>query len=149
MAEKERKRFYPSVTSIDKSHRDYSRGSSHHVFSFCDDDDTAIQDLLDLSRRQFPNFVHDQYLYSAPFFYIQGICTLDLAQVDNQQVPEVGCISLCQNLKGFQWLDHLQIVANFHQQPSVVQPKRESHRIQQVVQDFLQAPTKLEDLLQR
>jgi hypothetical protein len=102
MGEKERKRFYPSVISIDKSHLDYFQGANHHVFSFCGDVGTANQDLQDLFRRHFPNFVHDQYRNSALFVYIQGICRLDLVREDNQQVLEVACISLFRNPKDFQ-----------------------------------------------
>jgi hypothetical protein len=102
MAEKEQKRICPEVISIGKSHRDYFLSSNHHVFSFCGDVDTVIQDLSGLFRHQFPNSAHDQYLNSGLFFDIQGICRLDLVQEDNQQVLEVACISLCQNPKDFQ-----------------------------------------------
>jgi hypothetical protein len=106
MGERERKRFYLLVTSIGMSHRDCFQGSSHHEFSFCGDVGTAIQDLPDLSHRLLPNFEHDQYLNFDLFFYIQGICKFDHVQVNNQQVLEVVCISLFQNLGDFQLLDH-------------------------------------------
>jgi hypothetical protein len=102
MDEKEQKRIYPEVISIGKSHRDYFQGSNHRVFSFCGDVGTAIQDLQDLFCRRFPNSVHDQYLNSDLFVYIQGICRLDLVQVSNQQVLVVVCTSLCQNPRDFQ-----------------------------------------------
>jgi hypothetical protein len=98
------------------SHRDYFQDSNHHVFSFCGVVGTASQDLQDLFHRQFPNFAHDQYLNSDLSVYIQEIYKLDHAQVDNQQVLEVVCISLFQNLGDSQLLDHLQIFANFHLQ---------------------------------
>jgi hypothetical protein len=114
MVEKEQKRFYLEVTSTGMSHRDYFQGSNHHGFSFCGVVGTVIQDLLDLFRRQFPNFEHDRYLNSDLSVYIQGICRLDLSQVNNQLVLEVVCTFLCQNLRDSQSWDHLQIFANFH-----------------------------------
>jgi hypothetical protein len=98
------------------SHRDYFQGSNHHVFSFCGDVGTAIQDLQDLFHRQFPNFEHDQYLNSDLSVYIQGICRLDLSQVNSPQVLGVVCTFLYQNLRDSQSLDHLQIFASFHRQ---------------------------------
>jgi hypothetical protein len=88
------------------SHRDYFQGSNHHVFSFCGAVGTAIQDLKDLFRRQFPNFSHDQYLNFVLLVYIQGIYKFDHVQVDNQQVLEAACISPFQNPGDFQLLDH-------------------------------------------
>jgi hypothetical protein len=107
------------------SHRDYFQGSNHHVFSFCGDGGIAIQDLQDLFRRLFPNSGHDQYLNFDLLVYIQGICRLDLSQVSNQQVLEVVCISLYQNPRDSQSLDHLQIFANFHRQLNDEQPMQE------------------------
>jgi hypothetical protein len=106
MGERERKRFFPLAISMCMSHRDCFRGSNHHVFSFCGDVGTAIQDLQDLFRRLFPNCEHDRYPNFDPPVYIQGICKFDHVQGDNQQVLEVGCISLFQSLKDFLLLDH-------------------------------------------
>jgi hypothetical protein len=148
MGEQEQKRFFPEVISNGKSHRDCFQGSTRHEFSSDDDVGTVIQDLQDLSPRLFPNSAHDQYLNFDQFSCIRGICRLDLEQVNNQQVLEAVCTFLCQNLKDFQWSDHLQIVANFHRQLNVAQRRRESPRTQRVVQDFLQVLAKLEDQLQ-
>jgi hypothetical protein len=98
---KEQKRIYLLAISIGKIHRDYFQGSSHHVFSFCGDVGTVIQDLQDLLPRPFPNSVHDQYLNSDLFAYIQEICRPDLGRVNNQQALEVVCIFLSQNPRDF------------------------------------------------
>jgi hypothetical protein len=102
MGEKEQKRFCLWVISIGKSHRDYFQGSNHHVFSFCGDADKVSQDLQDLFHPLFPNSVHDQYLNSDQFVYIQGICKFDHAQADSQLVLGAVCISLFQNRGDFQ-----------------------------------------------
>jgi hypothetical protein len=83
-------------------HLHCSSASTHREFSFDGDDDTAAQDLRDLSLRHFPNCGHDQYLQVVPIFGIQGIDRFDLEQVSNQLVLVEECIFLDQNLKGFQ-----------------------------------------------